>query len=88
MRVTRRGRRSWLPLLFVVVAGGVLGHVVAEATAPVVPLAFLARTVEPGLDPAVHLDLGLVTFTLGFTVRLNLAVVLGILFALWVWRWV
>lgn len=86
--MTRRGRRSWLPLLFVVLAGGVLGHVVAEATSTVTPLAFLARSVEPGLDPALHLDLGLFTFTFGFTVRLNLAVVLGVLFALWVWRWV
>ncbi len=86
--MTRRARRPWLALALVVLAGGVLGHVVAEATSSVAPLAFLARSVEPGLDPALHLDLGLVTLTFGFTVRLNLAVLFGIVFALWVWRWV
>jgi len=86
--VTRRARRPWGAVVLVVLAGGVLGHVVAEAVASVAPLSFLARSVEPGLDPALHLDLGLFTFTLGFTVRLNLAVVLGVVFALWLWRWV
>jgi len=86
--VTRRTRRSWGPLVFVVLAGGVLGHVLSEAVSAFPPLSFLARSVEPGLDPALHLDLGLVTFTLGFTVRLNLAVLLGVVFALWLWRWV
>lgn len=86
--MTRRTRRSWVPLVFVVLAGGVLGHVLAEAVSAFSPLSFLARSVEPGLDPALHLDLGLVTFTLGFTVRLNLAVLLGVAFALWLWRWV
>lgn len=86
--MTRRARRPWGALFLVVLAGGVLGHVVAEAVSSVGPLSFLARSVEPGLDPALHLDLGLVTFTLGFTVRLNLAVVLGVVFTLWLWRWV
>ncbi len=86
--MTRRARRSWVPLVFVVLAGGVLGHVLAEAASAFSPLSFLARSVEPGLDPALHVDLGLVTFTLGFTVRLNLAVLLGVLFAVWLWRWV
>jgi len=85
--VTRRSRRPWGAVLLVVLAGGILGHVVAEAASSVPALAFLARSVEPGLDPALHLDLGLVTFTLGFTVRLNLAVVLGVVFTLWLWRW-
>jgi hypothetical protein len=83
-----RRRRSWLALALVVLAGGVVGHVLSEAVAAFSPLSFLARSVEPGLDPALHLDLGLVTFTFGFTVRLNLAVLLGVVFALWVWRWV
>ncbi|MDQ7800371.1 MAG: DUF4321 domain-containing protein [Armatimonadota bacterium] len=86
--MTRRTRRSWVPLVFVVLAGGVLGQVLAEAVSAFPQLSFLARSVEPGLDPALHLDLGLVTFTLGFTVRLNLAVLLGVVFALWLWRWV
>ncbi len=83
-----RRRRPWLVLVVVGLAGGVVGHVLSEAVATFAPLSFLARSVEPGLDPALHLDLGLVTVTLGFTVRLNLAVLLGVLFALWVWRWV
>ncbi len=86
--MTRRARRSYLPLVFVVLAGGVLGHVLAEATSATPWLSLLSRSVEPGLDPALHLDLGLVTFTLGFTLRLNLAVALGVAFALWAWRWI
>ncbi len=86
--MTRRARVRWVPLVFVVLAGGVLGHVLAEAASSFPPLAFVSRSVEPGLDPALHLDLGLFTFTLGFTVRLNLGVVVGVVLALWLWRWI
>ncbi|MDR5684110.1 MAG: DUF4321 domain-containing protein [Armatimonadota bacterium] len=84
--MTRRSHRPWLALVFVVLTGGLVGHVLAQAVGTLPGLAFLSRTVEPGLDPSLHIDAGLVTLTFGFTVRLNLAVLIGVLIALWVWR--
>jgi hypothetical protein len=82
----RRSRRPWLALLFVVLAGGVVGHVLAQSVGAFPGLAFLSRTIEPGLDPALHIDAGLLTLTFGFTVRLNLAILIGVMIALWLWR--
>lgn len=84
--MARRARRPWAALLLVFVLGAIVGHVLAESVRHIPSLSFLARTLALGLEPPVRLDLALVTLTFGFTVRLNLAVVLGILIALVAWR--
>lgn len=82
----RRARRPWLALVLVILAGGVIGHVLAQSVGAFPGLTFLSRTIEPGLNPALHIDGALFTVTFGFTVRLNLAILIGVLIALWVWR--
>src|SRR5579884_2015632 len=67
-------------------AGAMLGSVVADSVAQFTYLAPLGRSVVFGVDPPVTLDLRVVTLTLGLTVRLNLATVLGIILAIYLFR--
>jgi hypothetical protein len=73
-------------LLVVILAGGLLGSVIAEAVVGYPLLGFLAREVRAGVDPAVTLDLRIVSVTFGTIVRLNLAMVLGVVIAVWIYR--
>lgn len=82
----RRTRSPWWILLFVVVVGAVLGSVIAEALVGYPALSFLSRDVHVGADPPFTVDLRLFTLTIGATIRLNLAILLGIVLAIWIFR--
>ncbi|MDQ7859792.1 MAG: DUF4321 domain-containing protein [Armatimonadota bacterium] len=82
----RAPRNPWWVLLVVILAGGLLGSVIAEAVVGYPLLGFLAREVRAGVDPAVTLDLRIVSVTFGTIVRLNLAMVLGVVIAVWIYR--
>jgi hypothetical protein len=85
--VARRGPRNpWWVLLVVVLAGGLLGSVIAEAVVGYPLLGFLAREVRAGIDPAVTLDLRIISITFGTIIRLNLAMLLGVVIAVWIYR--
>ena len=85
-RTPKRGRNPWWILLVIVIAGAMLGGVLANAVGQFTYLSWLGRSMTVGLAPPVVLDLQVFTLTLGFTVRLNLAVLLGILVAAFVFR--
>lgn len=86
-RVAKRTARDpWWIFIVVVVAGAMLGSVVADALGQFTYLAPLGHSVAVGVDPPVTLDLRVLTLTLGFVVRLNLATVLGIIAAVFVFR--
>lgn len=78
-----RRDRSLAILFMLVVIGALLGSVVGEALAATVPV--LARAVSVGVQPTV-IDLFVLRFTLGMTMKLNLASAAGILVALLVFR--
>jgi hypothetical protein len=82
----RAGRNPWWVLLVVILFGGLLGSVIAEAVAGYPVLGFLAREVRAGVDPPVTLDLRLISVTLGSVIRLNLAMVFGVIIAIWIYR--
>ncbi|MBI3998070.1 MAG: DUF4321 domain-containing protein [Armatimonadetes bacterium] len=84
--MARRVRNPWWVLLMVVVSGGVLGSVIAEAVVGYPVLGFLAREVRVGVDPPVTLNLRFLSITLGGLLRLNLAMVLGVIVAVWIYR--
>lgn len=84
--MARRIRTPLWMWLFVIVVGAVLGSVIAEALVGYSVLSFLSRDVRVGIDPPLTIDLRVITFTLGGTVRLNLAILLGILIAVWIFR--
>ena len=85
-RTPRRGRNPWWILVVIIVAGAMLGSVLANAVGQFTYLSWLGRSLTVGLAPPVVIDLHVFTLTLGFTVRLNLAVLLGILVAAYVFR--
>jgi hypothetical protein len=82
----RRGRNPWWVLAVVVVFGGLLGSVIAEAVTGFPALGFLAREVRAGIDPPITVDVRIISLTLGAVIRLNLAMVLGVVVALWIYR--
>jgi hypothetical protein len=84
--VARRARTPWWMLVVVIVAGALLGGVIAEATSAYPALGLLSRDIRAGVDPPLTVDLRVVTLTGGFTVRLDLATVVGILLAVWIFR--
>jgi hypothetical protein len=73
-------------LFFVVFTGALLGMVIAEALAGYSALSFLSQPIGVGLDPPLTVDLKVLRFTLGAVVRLNLAVPIGIVIAVWILR--
>lgn len=85
-RAPKQARKPWWVLLAIVVAGMVLGSVLAETVGQFTYLAWLGRSVTLGLAHPVVIDLRVFTLTFGFTLRLNLAIVLGILVAAYVFR--
>lgn len=85
-KTSKRGRNPWWILVVIVIAGAMLGSVVANAVGQFTYLSWLGRSISIGLTPPVVIDLHVLTLTLGFTVRLNLAIVLGILVAAFVFR--
>jgi len=86
MRSGRRVRNPWWMLVVVVSLGAILGIVIGEALVGYPGLAFLSRDLHVGVDPPFTVDLKFFTFTLGFTFRLNLAVPIAIIIAIWIFR--
>ena len=85
-KTPKRGQNPWWILVVIVIAGAMLGSVLASAVGESTYLAWLGRSLTVGLSPPVVVDLHVLTLTLGLTLRLNLAVVLGILVAAFVFR--
>lgn len=86
MRSGRRARSPWWMLAIVVSLGAILGIVIGEALAGYPALGFLSRDLRFGVDPPFTVDLKFFTLTLGFTFRVNLAVPIGIVIAVWIFR--
>lgn len=84
--MARRVRNPWWVLFVILFFGSLLGSVMAEAVAGYPVLGFLAREVRVGIDPPFTVNLRMVQVTLGGIVRLNLAIVLGVIVAVWIYR--
>ncbi len=84
--VAKRIREPWWVFVLVLVAGAVLGSVLADALGQFTYLAPLGHSIVLGIDPPLTLDLRIVSLTVGFTVRLSLAIVLGIILAVYLFR--
>lgn len=84
--MARRNRSPWWILLVVIVLGGILGSVIGEALVGYPMFAFLSRDVRFGIDPPLSANLPVISVTIGAIIRLNLAILLGIVIAIWVLR--
>ncbi len=82
-------KTPWMLIFFVVIGGlfgGLLGEVL-RTIAPDGPLqVFFSKAYGVGIDPPLTLDLRLVTMTLGFTLRISVFNILGILLGIYVYK--
>ena len=86
VKTPKRGHSPWWILVVIVIAGAMLGSVLANAVGQFTYLSWLGRSLTLGVTPPVVIDLHVLTVTVGILVRLNLAVLLGILVAAYVFR--
>ncbi|HHY68626.1 MAG TPA: DUF4321 domain-containing protein [Bacillota bacterium] len=66
----RRQTSTWVWVVGLL-AGAIVGSVIGEALSGLVPL--LAKGFAIGIQPPFHVDLNVISLTLGFTVHLNMA---------------
>ncbi len=69
-------RKNNLLLLFFILVGAILGGIIGEVFGPYIP--FLNYGDSVGFGP-VKVDLSLIQLTLGFSMRLSLSGILGLL---------
>ncbi len=81
---------SVVVLLVILILGALIGSVIGEVIGTLAPGGYLekvfSRGVNPGISPPAILDLKVITLTLGLTVKINLASLLGIVLALLIYR--
>jgi hypothetical protein len=81
---------SVVVLLVILILGALIGSVIGEVIGTLAPGGYLekvfSRGVNPGISPPAVLDLKVITLTLGLTVKINLASLLGIVLALLIYR--
>lgn len=81
---------SVVVLLVILVLGALIGSVIGEVIGTLAPGGYaetiFAKGINPGITPPAVLDLKVLTMTLGMTMRINLASVLGIALALLIYR--
>jgi hypothetical protein len=66
--------------------GGLLGEVLVAVTPPGVIQNIFTQAYNPGLSPPVTIDLWLLKFTVGFTLKMNLLSLMGIFFGIFVYK--
>ena len=73
-------------MLFGALIGSVLGEILGLLTPGGLLQKILTRAITFGLDPPGKIDLKILTFTLGFSFRMNLISLLGIFLATFVYK--
>ncbi|MFQ5587748.1 MAG: DUF4321 domain-containing protein [Nitrospiria bacterium] len=77
-------------LVFFILLGGVSGGILSEilrrmSTAPFVHDIFL-KGFKVGITPPMTVDLHLVSFTLGFSIQVNLLILLGVILGIYTYK--
>jgi hypothetical protein len=84
-------KNLWLLILFILI-GSLLGNVLGEilrAVSPGGPVRnIFTEGFHIGITPPVALDLRLITFTIGFTIRINLLTLLGTILGIYIYKYV
>ena len=83
MAVKDRGKI--ISILFIL-AGLVIGGLIGNLASSINGLSWLAYGEEFGLRDPIILDLNVLTLTLGLTIRINIASIIGVIIALIVYR--
>jgi hypothetical protein len=82
-------KSPWL-LLVCVLIGGMFGGLLGEILLTVAPGGIIqdvfAKAIHPGLNPPVTVDLRLLTFTIGFTIKMNLLTFIGMILGVFIYK--
>jgi hypothetical protein len=85
-----KGADGVVVLLAIVILGGLIGSVLGEVIGVLLPGGVLERLlskgVSPGLNPPFTLDLKVIVVTVGFSVKVTLASILGMVLSLLIWK--
>ncbi len=79
-----RGTKNGWTLLLLVLAGIVLGGFIGSLSG----LSWLDYGQTFGLENPIVLQLGLVVLTFGLTIRITIASIIGIVLAIFLYRWI
>jgi len=82
-------KSPWLLLACVLIGGlfgGLLGEILTAVAPPGIIQNIFAQALHPGLSPPVTIDLWLLKFTIGFTVKMNLLTFIGMIFGVFVYK--
>jgi len=82
---TKSGRNFWLLLLFIF-SGLVIGGLLGELAGHIDFLWWLKEGQSFGLTEPIVLDLSVLQLTFGFTIKLNVASIIGLLTAVLIYR--
>ncbi len=80
-------KNGWV-LLLLMLAGIVLGGLVATLTQNVTGLSWLSYGQSFGLDSPIVLNLGIVILTFGLTIKITIASILGLVIAAVIYRFI
>ncbi len=83
MAVKDRGK--FISIIFIL-AGLVIGGLIGNLTSNINGLSWLAYGEEFGLRDPIVLDLNVLTLTLGLTIKINIASIIGVIIALVAYR--
>lgn len=88
MAIKKRGAGF---ILLVLLGGALLGSAMGQLLGVLLPPGvvkdFFIRAATPGLEPPVTVDLLVMTLTLGFTLKLNIAALLGVVLMAYLLKW-
>lgn len=82
-------KSPWILLICVLIGGlfgGLLGEILMAVSPPGLIQNIFSQAVHPGLSPPVTIDLWLLKFTVGFTVKMNLLSFFGILLGVFIYK--
>lgn len=84
----KMGSKNGWVLLLLMLAGIVLGGLVATLTQNVAGLSWLSYGQSFGLDSPIVLDLGIMVLTFGLTIKITIASILGLVISAVIYRFI
>jgi len=88
MAIKKRGAGF---ILLILLGGALLGSAMGQLLGVLLPPGvvkdFFIQAATPGLEPPVTLNLLVMTLTLGFTFKLNIAALLGVVLMAYLLKW-
>lgn len=82
-------KNIWFLLLFILI-GALLGGVLGEILRAISPEGPLRNTFTEGfhigINPPLIIDLRILSFTIGFTLRINLLILLGAILGIYIYK--